>query len=342
MKTKLLGLTAILIVLLTSGCGLNNYIKDDTGKIVKHEETGHMLEKNILCRPKEDSKIYDLYKQNEDQLKFKLNELPNCENFALNSNKSESIWQQFFVKTTAWTILKIGNLVNNIGVSIMLVGLLIRILLLPIQIKSTKQSLNMKKASPEIQKIEKKYQGRNDNDSRMAKSQEIMLAYKKYKVSPMLGCLLAFIQLPIFFAFLQAIYQIPSIYEQKLFSWNLGMTPLVGFKTGNYSYIILVILIIVSTYFSFKYSMSQAPSINKDAEKQTKIMLYIMMFVIVYASFSLPTAIALYWIITYAFISLQTFLTNYFSGERKVKNDKPKIKEKLKMKEGMKYGKNNK
>lgn len=35
----------------------------------------------------------------------------------------------------------------------------------------------------------------------MAKSQETMMVYKKYKVNPMIGCLMAFIQLPLFFAF---------------------------------------------------------------------------------------------------------------------------------------------
>ena len=48
----------------------------------------------------------------------------------------------------------------------------------------------MKKAQPEIEKIERKYRNRTDNESLMAKSQETILVYKKYKVNPMVGCLM--------------------------------------------------------------------------------------------------------------------------------------------------------
>ena len=41
----------------------------------------------------------------------------------------------------------------------------------------------MKKAQPEIEKIERKYRNRTDNESLMAKSQETMMVYKKYKVT---------------------------------------------------------------------------------------------------------------------------------------------------------------
>ena len=114
-------------------------------------------------------------------------------------------------------LLKLGYLLKNMGISVMVIGLLIRILMLPLQIKTVKQSENMKKIQPEIAKIEKKYQNKTDNDSLMMKSQETMMLYKKYNINPMSSCLLAFIQLPLFFAFLQAIYKIPAIYEGEIF-----------------------------------------------------------------------------------------------------------------------------
>lgn len=179
----------------------------------------------------------------------------------------------------------------------------------------------------------------------MAKSQETMMIYKKYKVNPMVGCLMAFIQLPLFFAFLQAIYRTPAIYEETLLTFNLGMTPLVGIKTGNYLYLLLLALIAVSTYFSFKQSMNSAGNQSPEAAKQMKIMLYVMLIVITYASMTLPTALAFYWIVTYAFIAVQNILVAKFSNKdltnKKDENKKTKIKDKLVKKEGMKYGKNN-
>ena len=85
------------------------------------------------------------------------------------------------------------------GVSVMIVGLLIRLFMLPIQIKTTKQSENMKKMQPEMARIEKKYKDKTDNESLMAKSQETMMLYKKYNINPVSSCLLAFVQLPLFF-----------------------------------------------------------------------------------------------------------------------------------------------
>ena len=51
MKNKLMIITLISVLLLTSGCGSNKYIKDKDNKIVTYEETGQMLEKDIVCLP---------------------------------------------------------------------------------------------------------------------------------------------------------------------------------------------------------------------------------------------------------------------------------------------------
>ena len=306
------------------------------------EATAEVVEE----KKEEDMSLYELYEKYKDQLKVPFEELPSCEEFRINSNKSTGLWEHLFVKPLAWLILKLGKVVGNVGISLILIGLAIRIILLPFTIKTTKQSVNMKKAQPEIANLEKKYANRTDRESLMMKSQETMLIYKKYRVNPAMGCLMAFIQLPLFFAFLRAIYRTPAIYEGTLWKFNLGMTPNVGFTTPNaYLYIILVILIAVSTYFSFKQSMSQAPGGSPDQQKQTKIMLYVMLVLITYASLTLPTAIAFYWIVTYAFIAIQniiiTMISNKSLTNKPKKSKTTKIKDKLVKKEGMKYGKIN-
>ena len=344
MKNKLKIASLIFVLLLTSGCGNSKYIQDKDKKIVTYEETGQMLEKDILCLPEKDSELYNIYKEYSDQLNIDFEDLPACTDFKITSNESSGLWEFLFVKPLAYLILVLGKLVGNLGISLILIGLAIRLILLPFTIKSTKQTMNMKKAGPELEKLERKYRNRTDNESLMAKSQETMMIYKKYKVNPMVGCLMAFIQLPLFFAFLQAIYRTPAIYEESLLTFNLGMTPLVGIKTGNYLYLLLLVLIAVSTYFSFKQTMSQAGSQSPEAAKQMKIMLYVMLVVITYASLTLPTALAFYWIVTYAFIAVQNIIMNKVNNKdltNKKDNKKNKIKDKLVKKEGMKYGKNN-
>lgn len=335
----------VFVLFLTSGCGNNKYIVDKNDQIVKYDVTGQMLEKDILCLPEKNGELYNIYKDYSDQLNIDFEDLPSCTSFKITSNESTGLWEFLFVKPLAYLILILGKLVGNLGISLILIGLAIRIILLPFTIRSTKQTMNMKKAQPELEKLERKYRNRTDNESLMAKSQETMMIYKKYKVNPMVGCLMAFIQLPLFFAFLQAIYRTPAIYEETLLTFNLGMTPLVGIKTGNYLYLLLLVLIAVSTYFSFKQSMNSAGNQSPEAAKQMKIMLYVMLFVITYASMTLPTALAFYWIVTYAFIAVQNILVTKLSNKdltnKKDENKKTKIKDKLVKKEGMKYGKNN-
>ena len=346
MKNKIMAVILVCVLLLTSGCGNNKYIKDKDNKIVTYEATGQMLEKDIVCLPEKDGELYNLYKEYKDQLNIDFEDIPACTEFKVTSNESSGLWEFLFVKPLAFLILALGKLVGNFGISLILIGLAIRLVLLPFTIKSTKQTMNMKKAQPEIEKIERKYRNRTDNESLMAKSQETMMVYKKYKVNPMIGCLMAFIQLPLFFAFLQAIYRTPAIYEETLLTFNLGMTPLVGIKTGNYLYLFLLVLIAVSTYFSFKQTMSQTGSAAPEAAKQMKTMLYVMLVVITYASLTLPTALAFYWIVTYAFIAVQNIIINRvnnkdLTNKKKDNNKKDKIKDKLVKKEGMKYGKDN-
>lgn len=291
-----------ILVMLSTGC--TKYVKDGNKSVV-YEATGQTLTANILCKPVTED-LYNIYKENEDKLTNKLDELPDCNNFSVTDIKYVSLWESFFVKPLAWIILKVGELVKNYGVAVMLISVLIRAIMIPLTKKSMAQTENMKKAQPEINRLEKKYANKTDNESLMAKSQETMMIYKKYNINPVSGCLTSFIQLPIFFAFLEAINRVPAIFEGTLFNMNLGMTPMTGFAHGNYIYIILLLLIIGSTYVTFKFSMQSAGS--TEAERQMKMMSTFMIIMISFASLSLPTAQALYWVVNNVFAIIQNLI----------------------------------
>ena len=71
------------------------------------------------------------------------------------------------------------------------------------------------------------------------------------------------------------------------------------------------------------------------------MMTNIMVIMIVMTSFSLTTALSFYWIVTYAFIAIQTFIIKKILNKEKNEKKKKKIQDKLKMKKGLKYGSNN-
>ena len=117
---------------------------------------------------------------------------------------------------------------------------------------------------------------------------------------------MSFIQIPLFLAFLEAINRIPVIFEEYLGAYQLGTTPLVALKNGNYYYIILIALIILTTYLSLSYNMKNSAS--SEQQSQMKYMTVFMIVFISIASFSLPTAIALYWVVTNGFSVIQNFV----------------------------------
>ena len=301
MKKKIVVLSAIVLLTLT---GCTKYLSDDNNKRVVNEKTGQNLTANILCLP-EDNKLLEEYKKYEKNLPIKIEELPKCTEMKIYEKKSyNGLWVGLFVRPLAWCIIKLGKVFGNYGLSVMIIGLIIRIIMLPISAKTAKQQENMKKIQPEMSRIEKKYENKTDQESMMKKSQETLALYQKYNINPMSSCLVSFIQLPLFFAFLEAINRVPAIFENYFWKFQLGTTPLIGIKDGNYYYVILIILILVFTALSFKQSMASMSS-SSEQVKQTKYMLIFMTVFIGIASFQLPSAIALYWVVTNAFNVIQ-------------------------------------
>ncbi len=104
--------------------------------------------------------------------------------------------------------------VMNIGLSIILFTLVVKILMFPMTIKQQKSSKLMAVMQPEIQAIQAKYKGKTDNDSMMKQNVEIKAVYEKYGTSMTGGCLQLVIQLPIMFALYRVIYTIPAYVTQ--------------------------------------------------------------------------------------------------------------------------------
>lgn len=309
MKKKINNVTKILVLVLMifslSGC--TKYLKTDDGKQVKNETTGQVLTKNILCKPtdKEIIKIYESYNKSvKKSSKVDLKKLEECSTMKING-KYESLWTNIFVKPLAWVIIKIGNLVKSYGLSLILVTILIRAIVMPITLKTAKQSKNMQKAKPELEKLEKKYQNKNDQEAMMQKSQEMMMIYKKYGINPMSGCLFSFIQIPLFFAFYEAIGRIPVIFEETFLGFQLGTSPLTAVLNGKFHYIIFIVLIAAATYFSFKLNSSL---MSDEQAKQMKLMQNIMVVMMTITAFSISSGIAIYWVTSNVFTIVQNLI----------------------------------
>ena len=182
-KFKILFLVILLVIL--TGC--TKQLKDVDGKIVKNNETGQTLPSNILCKPT-DNDIIELYEKTKEekiesldkQLKkgdiskseykinkndlLDINELVACKDFKITSGGYEGLWTSFFVKPLAWVLIQLGRLLKNYGLAVIAATLIIRLILFPVTRKAAKQSELLKLAQDDLNKIEKKYKNKTDQE----------------------------------------------------------------------------------------------------------------------------------------------------------------------------------
>ena len=296
-KNRLKVLLIISLVFLTTGCATT--LTDKEKKPVKNEVTGQNLIENIICKPT-DKETIKVYEKNGVNIK----KLPDCNEFKISDGKYESLWTTFFIKPLSFIIIKIGEIVKNYAIAVILVSLAIRLIAFPITRKTALQSELIKKAQPEIERIQKKYKDKQDQESMMKQNQELLAVYQKYNINPMSGCLFSMLQLPLFIAFFEAIQRTPAIFEDVFLGLQLGTTPAVGITSATfYMYAILVILIGTTTYLSFKMN-----STGNMQDPSMKMMPYMMTGMIIFTSLFMPSALGIYWITTNVFTIIQNIL----------------------------------
>ena len=106
----------------------------------------------------------------------------------------------YIAKPFGWLLLTLYNLVNNYGVAIFLFALVVKLILLPFQMKSKKSMMRMSALQPQIAELQKRHEG---NPRKL--QEETSKLYKEEKVNPMSGCLWSLIPFPILLALYRAI-----------------------------------------------------------------------------------------------------------------------------------------
>lgn len=91
------------------------------------------------------------------------------------------------------------------GLSIIILTLIIRILLTPLQTKSIRSSVQMQILQPKMKEIQELYA-----DDPMRQQQELRKIYSEHKFNPLGGCLPLFLQMPVFFALFSALKLLPA------------------------------------------------------------------------------------------------------------------------------------
>ena len=204
-------------------------------------------------------------------------------------------------------MLTIGQILGFTGkyaLSIIIVSLAIRLVAYPVTRKTALQSELIKKAQPELNRIQKKYQGKEDQESMIKQNQETLMVYKKYNINPMAGCLFSMLQLPLFIAFFEAVQRTPALFEDKFLGLQLGTTPVAGITTATfYAYIVLMIIIALTTFYSFKMN-----STGNMQDPSMKMMPVMMSGMIIVTALFMPSGLGIYWATSNLFTIVQNII----------------------------------
>ena len=110
-----------------------------------------------------------------------------------------SLWD-YIAKPFGWLLMTLYNLVGNYGVAIFLFALVVKLILLPFQMKSKKSMMRMSALQPQVQELQKRHEG---NPRKL--QEETSKLYKEEHVNPMSGCIWSLIPFPILLALYRAI-----------------------------------------------------------------------------------------------------------------------------------------
>jgi len=234
----------------------------------------------------------------------------------------------------SWLIVTFANLMSGnqlsgitICVSIVIVTFMVRALVMLLTFKQTKQTQAMQALQPELDRINNKYLGRDDLESKNAKSMEMMNLYKKHNINPMSSLLAPFITLPIFIAVYSAVQHTTVIFEGSIFGIELGTKISDAItKQGNWFAILIFVLMSITQFLTMKLpqwlNKKKVPTYKKKNEGnqmmgQGQMMTYFMLIMVVFIGWMLPCAMSVYWLASSLFSIVQTFLLDYLKKKEK-------------------------
>lgn len=210
----------------------------------------------------------------------------------------------------AAALYELAKLVGDWGLAIIIVTLIIRLLLFPIQRKQLKSSFQMQQVQPRMQEIQKLYAG-----DQVKIQQEMQKLYQETGFNPLAGCLPMLIQMPIFIILFQVLRDKIGQYAGGELSVsfynilpNLTQTVPDAFNQDivySIPYIIMMILFIGLSVTPMILQMKQ----NPQNRSQMTMMMGIMGIMFTWMAFISPAGVMLYWALSSGFALVQQLIT---------------------------------
>ena len=231
----------------------------------------------------------------------------------------------------------LGKFIKNYGLIILLLTLIIKLVIMPLTIKSYKSSAKMQVVKPEMDKINQKYPDQKDA---MKKQQATMELYQKAGISPMGGCLPMLLQFPILFAMFRFFPASIELRQQKFLwaddlsaydsIWDFGANvPLLG------DHLSLFALLMAVTMFFYSRMTSSQMSDDPNMAGMKFMSLYMMPIMMFFICNNLSAALSYYYLLSNIItMGVTWYIRKFVVTEEKVRADmmlnanKPKQKSK--------------
>jgi YidC/Oxa1 family membrane protein insertase len=123
-------------------------------------------------------------------------------------------WFEFLTKPIFFALVYFTDHIGNMGLSILLLTVLIKLAFFPLANKSYRAMSKMKLLQPEMVKIRERFK-----DDRTRMNQEVMALYKREKANPASGCLPILPQIPVFFALYKVVFVTIEMRHAPFYGW---------------------------------------------------------------------------------------------------------------------------
>ena len=200
---------------------------------------------------------------------------------------------------------------HNLGLSLVVLALLIRLVFWPLNAKQFKSMISMQKIAPRIKALQAKYK-----DDQPKLQAETMALYKAEGVNPLAGCLPLLIQYPFIISVFYMVLQHKSDYDNQHFLWvgsalahNAPLifhVPLFASSLAQADAVLLV-LYALSMYISVRFG--SMPATDPAAAQTQKMMAFLSPAMLFFVGFKYawPSAMVLYWLSSNVFQMAQQF-----------------------------------
>lgn len=213
------------------------------------------------------------------------------------TNKAENLgdlvyygWFWWVAKPMVALLQIFHSVVGNYGIAIIMLTVLVRLCMFPLSRKQALSAKKMQELQPEMKKINEKYKGNAQERTRA--TQEL---WKKHNYNPLGGCLLVFVQLPIFMGLYRSLMVNVQLRQASLlgeavrwcsnlaapdmlWNWSNVMPAVLGSETGWLGPYLNILPLVTVGLFIWQQSLFMPPATDDNTALQQKLMKYMTLF----------------------------------------------------------------